>query len=101
MACGSEEGISMKKRAQRGRIPKKRKHSSNSSTGHGRLRAVPMKIHAYLLREFNSVEKNEKKSAECIDRICQITLEAFWRQKLIGKETFERTDGNLEGLGLG
>ena len=61
--------------------------SSNSSIGHGRFRARPSddhKIHDYLVKELNLAENGEKKSAKFIDRICQISLEAFWTQSVRG-----------------
>ena len=59
------------------------------------------KIHAYLMREWNLAENEEKKSAEFIDRLCQKTLEACWTQNLRDEEGFERTDSMSEGLGAG
>ena len=38
---------------------------------------------------------------EFSDRMYQITLEAFWTEKVPGEERFERTDSMLEGLGAG
>ena len=57
------------------------------------------KIHAYLVKEANLVENAEEKAAEFVNRVCQITLETFWTQKVKGEEGFERTDSMLEGLG--
>ena len=59
------------------------------------------KIHAYLLKEVNLAENAEEKTAEFTNRMCQITLETFWTQKLKEQEGFERTDSMLEGLGAG
>ena len=59
------------------------------------------KIHAYLLREVNLAENAEEKTAEFVNRMCQITLETFWTQEVKGQEDFERTDSMLEGLGAG
>ena len=59
------------------------------------------KIHAYLVKEVNLAENAEQKSAEFVNRVCQVTLEAFWTQKVIGEEGFDRTDSMLEGLGAG
>ena len=42
-----------------------------------------------------------KNSAKFVNRICQITLEAFWTQNARGEEGFDRTDSMLEGLGAG
>ena len=56
------------------------------------------KIHAYLVKEVNLAENAEEKSAEFVNRVCQITLEAFF---LKGEEGFDRTDSMLEGLGAG
>ena len=41
------------------------------------------------------------KSEDLIDRMCQITLEAFWTQNVRGEEGFERTDNMLQGLRAG
>ena len=46
-------------------------------------------------------ENAEEKSAEFVNRVCQVTLEAFWTQKVRGEEGFDRTDSMLEGLGAG
>ena len=59
------------------------------------------KIHAYLLKEVNIAENAEDKTAEFVNRMCQITLETFWTQEVKGEEGFERTDSMLEGLGAG
>ena len=59
------------------------------------------KIHAYLVKEVNLAENAEEKSAEFVNRVCQITLEAFWTQKVKGEEGFDRNDSMLEGLGAG
>ena len=59
------------------------------------------KIHAYLVKEVNLAENAEEKSAEFVSRVCQVTLEAFWTQKVRGEEGFDRTDSMLEGLGAG
>ena len=40
------------------------------------------KIHAYLLKELNMAENAEEKAAEFINRVCQVTLETFWTQKV-------------------
>ena len=59
------------------------------------------KIHAYLLKEVNLAENAEEKTAEFVNRLCQVTLETFWTEKAKGEEGFERTDSMLEGLGAG
>ena len=59
------------------------------------------KIHAYLVKEVNLAENVEEKAAEFVNRVCQITLETFWTEKVKGEEGFERTDSMLEGLGAG
>ena len=59
------------------------------------------RIHAYLVEEVNLAENAEDKSAEFVNRVCQVTLEAFWTQKVKGEEGFDRTDSMLEGLGAG
>ena len=59
------------------------------------------KIHAYLLKDVNLAENAEEKTAEFVNRMCQITLETFWNQEVKGEEVFERLDIMLEGLGAG
>ena len=59
------------------------------------------KIHAYLVKEVNLAENAEEKAAEFVNRVCQVTLEAFWTQNVKGEEGFDRTDIMLEGLGAG
>ena len=59
------------------------------------------KIHAYLVKEVNLAENAEEKAAEFVSRVCQVTLETYWTQKVKGEEGFERTDSMLEGLGAG
>ena len=59
------------------------------------------KIHAYLLKEVYLAENAEEKTAEFLNRMCQITLETFWTQEVKGQEGFERTDSMLEGLEAG
>ena len=44
------------------------------------------KIHAYLLKEVNLAENAEEKTAEFVNRMCQITLETFWTQEVRGKK---------------
>ena len=44
------------------------------------------KIHAYLLKEVNLAENAEEKTAEFVNRMCQITLETFWNQEVKGKK---------------
>ena len=39
-------------------------------------------IHAYLLEELNLAENAEEKTAEFVDRMCEVTLETFWTQNL-------------------
>ena len=60
-----------------------------------------IKIHAYLLKVVNLAENAGEKTAEFVNRMCQITLETFWTQEVKGHEGFERTDIMLEGLGAG
>ena len=57
------------------------------------------KIHAYLVKEVNLAENAEEKAAEFVNRVCQVTLETFWTQKVKGEDVFERTDNMLERLG--
>ena len=59
------------------------------------------RIHAYMVEELNLAESAEEKSAEFVNRMCQVTLENFWTQNLWGEEGFDRTDSMLEGLGAG
>ena len=59
------------------------------------------KIHAYLLKEVNLAENAGEKTAEFVNRVCQVTQETFWTEKVKGEEGFERTDSMLEGLGAG
>ena len=42
------------------------------------------KMHAYLLKEVNLAENSEEKTAEFVNRMCQITLETFWTQEVRG-----------------
>ena len=63
--------------------------------------AMITKIHAYLVKELNSVENSEEKSAEFNNSMCQITLKALWTQNVRGEEVFEMTDCMREGLGAG
>ena len=55
----------------------------------------------YLVKKLNLADNAEEKSAELIDGMCKITLEAFWTQNVRREEGFERTDSILEGLGTG
>ena len=59
------------------------------------------KIHAYLLKEVNLAENIGEKTAEFINRVCQVTLETFWTERVKGEEGFERTNSMLKGLGAG
>ena len=59
------------------------------------------KIHAYLVKEVNLAENAEEKSAEFVNKVCQVTLETFWTHNVKGEEGFERTDSMLERLGAG
>ena len=63
--------------------------------------AMITKILAHLVKELNLAEKAEEKSAEFIDRMCQITLETFKTHNVRGEEGFERTDSMLERLESG
>ena len=58
-----------------------------------------MKIHTYLVKEVSLAKNAEEKSAEFVNRMCQVTLEAFWTQNVKGEECFDWTDSMLEGLG--
>ena len=59
------------------------------------------RIHAYMVEELKLAESAEEKSAEFVNKMCQVTLENFWTQNLWGEEGFDRTDSMLEGLGAG
>ena len=59
------------------------------------------KIRAFLVKELNLAKNAEEKTAEFVNRTCQITLEAFRTQNVRGEEDFDRTDSMLEGLGAG
>ena len=59
------------------------------------------KIHAYLVKEVSLAENGEDKSAEFVNRVCQVTLEAFWTQNGKGEEGFDWTDSMLEGIVAG
>ena len=59
------------------------------------------KIYVYIVRELILAENEGEKSAELVDKMCQITLEVFWTQIVRGEECFERTDSMLKGLGAG
>ena len=59
------------------------------------------KIHAYLVKEVNLAKNAEEKSAEFVNRMYQVTLEAFWKHHVKGEEGFDRIESMLEGLGAG
>ena len=61
--------------------------------------ALITKIHACLVKEVSLAENSEEKSVEFVNRVCQVTLEAFWTQNETGEEGFDRTDSMLESLG--
>ena len=42
------------------------------------------KIHAFLVKEVHLAKNAEEKSAEFVNRVCQVTLEAFWTQNVKG-----------------
>ena len=63
--------------------------------------AIITKIRAHLVKELKLAENAEQKSAEFIDRMWKITLEALWTENLRGEGGFERTDSTSEGLGAG
>ena len=50
------------------------------------------KIQAFLVKEVSLTENAEEKSAEFVNRVCQVTLDAFWTQNVKGEEGFDRTD---------
>ena len=79
-------------------------NSSKSGIGADAFEQGPVmikKIHAYLLKEVNLPENAGEKTSEFVNRVCQVTLETFWTEKLKREEGFERTDSMLEGLGAG
>ena len=79
-------------------------NSSSSGIGADAFEQGPVMIkmiHAYLLKEVNLAENAGEKTAEFINRVCQVTLETFWTEKVKGEEGFERTDSMLEGPGAG
>ena len=51
-----------------------------------RCPALIRKNHAYLLKEVNLAEKAEEESADFVNKMCQINLEAFWTQNVGGEE---------------
>ena len=53
------------------------------------------KIHAYLMKGVNLAKNAGEKSAEFVNRVCQVILEAFWTHKVKGEEGFDRTDSML------
>ena len=53
------------------------------------------------MKEVNLAKNAEAKAAEYVNRVCQVTLETFWTQRVKGEEGFERTDCMLERLGAG
>ena len=63
--------------------------------------AMITKIQAYLVKEVNLAENEEEKSAKFVNRMCQVTFEAFWTQNVKGQEGFDRIDSMLEELGAG
>ena len=63
--------------------------------------AMIRKNHAYLLKEVNLAENAEEKLAEFVNKMCQVTLEAFRTQNVQGEEGFDTTDTMLERLGAG
>ena len=63
--------------------------------------AMITKIHPYFVKEENLVVNVEERSAEFVNRMSQITLKAFWTQKVEGKEDFDMTDSMLEELRAG
>ena len=59
------------------------------------------KILAYHVKEVNLAKNAEEKAAEFVNRVCQVTLETFWTQKMKREEGFEWTDSMLKRLGAG
>ena len=63
--------------------------------------AMITKIRAFLVKELSLAENAEEKSAEFVNRMFQITLEAFWTENIRGEEGFDRADSMLKKLGGG
>ena len=63
--------------------------------------AIITKFLSYLVKELKLAENAGKKSAEFVNRMCQVTLESFWVQNVRGEKGFDRTDRLLQGLGAG
>ena len=63
--------------------------------------AIITKFLSYLVKELELAENAGKKSAELVNRMCQVTLESFWVQNARGEEGFDRTDRMLQELGAG
>ena len=63
-------------------------------------RGPPMiaKTHAHLVEEMNLAESEGDKSAEFVDRMYQITLEAFSTENVTKEVGFERTNSMLKAL---
>ena len=49
-----------------------------------------------MVKEVNLAENAEEKSAEFVNRVCQVTLEAFWTQSVKGEEGFDRLTACLK-----
>ena len=63
--------------------------------------AIITKFLSYLVKELKLAKNAGKKSAEFVNRMCQVTLESFWVQNMRGEEGFDRTDRMLQRLGAG
>ena len=59
------------------------------------------KSHDYLVKEIKLAKNAEDKTAEFVNKVCRVTLEAFWTQNVKGKEGFDRIDSMLKRLGAG
>ena len=57
---------------------------SKSRIGHGRFRAMPKdeQEDPCLPKELSLAEITEENSAGFVNRVCQVTLEAFWTQNV-------------------
>ena len=55
------------------------------------------KTHAYLVKEVNLAKSAEEKSAQFVNRVCQVTLEALWTQNVKGEEGFDRMTACWKG----
>ena len=55
------------------------------------------KIHVHLVKKVNLAKNAEEKSADFVNKVCQVTLEAFWTQNVKGEEAFDRLTACCKG----